>query len=55
MAALAQPVSIPTAEEIALAEQTLVDIFLENLETLPVEQQQAIIADLRSNAAAHGE
>jgi hypothetical protein len=55
MAALAQPISIPTAEEIALAEQTLIDIFLENLETLPPEHQQAIMSDLRANAAAHGE
>lgn len=55
MATLAQPISIPTPEEVTAAEQKLVSIFMENLETLPLERQQEIMADLRANAAAHGE
>ena len=55
MATLAQPISIPTSQEITAAEEMLSQIFLEHLETLPLDRQQEIIADLRANAAAHGE
>jgi hypothetical protein len=55
MATLAQPLSIPTPQEVTAAEEMLATIFLDNLETLPQDRQQEIIADLRANAAAHGE
>jgi hypothetical protein len=55
LATLAQSISIPTPQEIAKAEELLSDIFLDNLETLPLDRQREIIADLRANAVSHGE
>jgi hypothetical protein len=55
MATLAQATSIPTAEEVAEAENKLVEVFFEMLEAMPAEQRDGLLADLRANAAAHGE
>ncbi len=55
MAALAQPAPIPTAEEVMAAENALVEVFFEMLDTMPAEQRAGLLADLRANAAAHGE
>jgi len=55
MATLAQPISIPTPEEVKAAENKLVEVFFEMLETMPAEQRSGLLADLRANAAAHGE
>jgi hypothetical protein len=55
MAAIAHPTSIPTPEEVTAAENTLVEVFFEMLDTMPAEQRAGLLADLRANAAAHGE
>jgi hypothetical protein len=55
MATLAQPISIPSPEEVTAVENKLVEVFFEMLETMPTEQRAGLLADLRANAVAHGE
>jgi hypothetical protein len=55
MASLAQPANIPSSEEVTAAETALIEAFYDILETIPPEQQKALIADLRANAEAHGQ
>jgi len=55
MATLAQPTTIPSAEEVATAEDKLMAIFLEHLDTLPQQRQQEIIAGLHATDAARDE
>ncbi len=55
MATLAPPVKVSTPEEVAAAENALIDIFYEIDERLTPEQRADFYADLRASANAHGE
>jgi hypothetical protein len=55
MATLVQPVKISTPEEVAAAEQALLEVFEEIDSKLTPDQRADFYSELRENAIAHGE
>jgi len=55
MATLTHPQTRPTEAEVKAAEDALLEIFAEHLETLTPEKREEIAVELRANAEKFGE